>query len=141
MLPRRNKQAFIQNNKTMSKQLNKALEPMNQHDACDGCGKRTDGLMTCTYSHDDSTTKLCPDCIKDSGFCLGCGHYCSGMESFDVFTDIPGYCLDCRHEIKSDAGEDDDEDDYFNWDGPGTPFDNDFDQEAEDNNPNDSSNL
>lgn len=77
------------------------------HDACDECGERADGLMTCTYSHDGSTTKLCPDCMEDSGFCYGCGNYCSGMESFD-FSDIPGYCSDCSDEIKSQ--EEDDED-------------------------------
>lgn len=86
------------------------------HDACDDCGKRTDGLMTCTFV-DGETTRLCPDCIKDSGFCLGCGNYCSGMSSFD-FSDMPGYCSDCRDEIKSDFGEfDEDEyepnDDYY----------------------------
>jgi hypothetical protein len=32
------------------------MEPIDQYDACDGCGKRTDGLMTCTYSHDGSHT-------------------------------------------------------------------------------------
>lgn len=88
--------------------IGNALDPLNQHDACDDCGKRTDGLMTCTYSHDDSTTKLCPDCIEDSGFCKRCGNYCSGMESFD-FSDMPGYCSDCREEIKNEF-EDDDED-------------------------------
>lgn len=97
----------------MTDQLQGALKSFDQHDACDDCGKRTDGLMTCTYAHDGSTTKLCPTCIKDSGFCMGCGQYSSGQESFDVFNDMPGYCIDCREEIKSDAGEfDEDEWDY-----------------------------
>lgn len=119
-------------------EIEKAMEPINQHDACDDCGKRTDGLMTCTYSHDGSTTKLCPDCIKDSGFCLRCGNFCAGMESFD-FSDMPGYCSDCRREINDEFGEDEEEDD---WDSEwGDDWDDDFDQECEDNNPNDSQNL
>jgi hypothetical protein len=110
------------------------MQPQNQHDACEDCGKRTDGLMTC-YFHDGETTKLCPDCIKDSGFCLGCGNYCAGMESFDIFPKIKGYCSDCADEIESEFGED--EDDYDdNW-----YVEPDFDQEEEDNNPNDSRNL
>lgn len=117
------------------KEIEKAMEPINQHDACDECGKRTDGLMTCTYSHDGSTTKLCPDCIKNSGFCLGCGHYWSGNEAFD-FSPVPGYCTNCRDEIESDF---EDEDDWHSeW---GDEWDDDFDQECEDNNPNDSRNL
>ncbi|KXK53808.1 MAG: hypothetical protein UZ05_CHB002001011 [Chlorobi bacterium OLB5] len=74
------------------------------HDACDECGNKTDGLMTCHFV-DGETTKLCPDCIIDSGFCLGCGEYCSGISSFD-FSDIPGYCDNCRDEIKSNFDED-----------------------------------
>lgn len=91
----------------MEKKIEDAISLFDKHDACDDCGKRTDGLMTCTYSHDGSTTKLCPDCIEDSGFCLGCGNYCSGMESFD-FSDMPGYCRGCREEIIAES-EDDDE--------------------------------
>jgi hypothetical protein len=130
-------------------EINKALEPLQQHDACEDCGKRTDGLMTCTYSHDGSTTKLCPDCMKDSGFCLMCGHYCSGQESFD-FSDMPGYCSNCREEILADTSDDEDfycircfaslsEEcacDQFNDD-----YEDDFDEWNEDNNPNDSRNL
>lgn len=118
----------------MSTEIEKALEPINQHDACEDCGKRTDGLMTCTYSHDGSTTKLCPDCIKDSGFCLRCGNYCAGMSSFD-FSDMPGYCSDCRDEINEEFDDYDEhaDDENYYYDDP--------DSEAEDNNPNDSRNL
>lgn len=119
-------------------EIEKALQPLYQHDACEDCGKRTDGLMTCTYAHDGSTTKLCPDCIKDSGFCLGCGNYCAGMSSFD-FSPLPGYCSDCRDEFDSEDDEDDDDDWGYGW---GNEWDDDDpDQAAEDNNPNDSQNL
>lgn len=121
-------------------QIAEALEPFKKHDACDDCGKRTDGLMTCTYPHDGSITKLCPDCMEDSGFCLRCGNYSSGLESFDVFTDMPGYCIECRAEIKSEFDDKEDDD----WDNGYDDFpyaDDDPDSEAEDNNPNDSRNL
>jgi hypothetical protein len=92
----------------MNTEIEKALQPLSQHDACEDCGKRSDGLMTCFFV-DGERTKLCPDCIKDSGFCLRCGNYCAGMESFD-FSDMPGYCRDCVVEIESEF--DDEEDDY-----------------------------
>lgn len=95
--------------------------------------------MTCTYAHDGSTTKLCPDCIKDSGFCLRCGHYWAGNSSFD-FSPMPGYCSDCRDEIDAECDDhfDDDED---NWAKGFDHYYDDPDEEAEDNNPNDSRNL
>lgn len=97
-------------------ELEKSLAPLSQHDACEDCGKRSDGLMTCTYAHDGSETKLCPDCIKDSGFCLRCGYYSSGNSSFD-FSDMPGYCSDCREEIKAEFDDYDDEEYYPTYDG------------------------
>jgi hypothetical protein len=87
----------------------KTTEPFTQHDACDDCGKRTDGLTTCTYPSDGGTTKLCPDCMENSGFCLICGQFCSGMSSFD-FSEMPGYCSDCVDEIKEDMDKDEDYD-------------------------------
>ena len=83
-------------------EIEKAMEAFGQHDACDDCGKRTDGLMTCTYVHDGSETKICPDCIKDSGFGYACGYYCAGSNDFDG-----RYCGNCRHEFEQDDDEDD----------------------------------
>lgn len=121
---------------TEQEKIDGALNPLGQHDACDDCGKRTDGLMTCTYSHDGSQTKLCPDCIKDSGFCLRCGNYCAGMSSFD-FSDMPGYCSDCRDEII----EMEDDDDYDDWDHCDPYEDINWDDEDDRNDPNDSRNI
>lgn len=78
---------------------------------CDMCGKNSDGLMLCTYSDGDPDDEyICPDCIKDSGFCMSCGVFSAGIESFD-FSDMPGYCENCRDEIRSDFGEDEPEND------------------------------
>jgi len=91
--------------KTVDDLIDTALKSFDHYDACDDCGKRTDGLMTCEFA-DGTTTKLCPTCMKDSGFCYGCGQYCSGQSDFD-FSDIPGYCSNCRDELR-DLWEDDD---------------------------------
>jgi hypothetical protein len=102
----------------MCEEIKNATQAFKQHDACDECGKRTDGLMTCTYSHDGSETKLCPDCIEGSGFCLRCGYYSAGMSSFD-FSDMPGYCSECRDEIKAEEDDDPDFDAIYNpWEYP-----------------------
>lgn len=89
--------------------IEKAIEPFQSHDCCDSCGKSTDGLMCCEYPHDGSQFKLCPSCMEDSGFCLRCGVFSAGIESFD-FSDIPGYCIDCVQELREDFGEYDEED-------------------------------
>lgn len=90
----------------MSREIEEATKAFSQHDACDDCGKRTDGLMTC-YFVDGETTKLCPSCMQGSGFCYRCGNYSSGMQSFD-FSDMPGYCSECREEIKIEFEDPDD---------------------------------
>lgn len=117
-------------------QITKALQAFQHYDACDACGKRTDGLMTCIYPSDGSKIKLCPDCMNDSGFCLMCGSFCAGIESFD-FSDMPGYCSDCREEIMSEF--DDDENDWEpenEW-SDHIDWDEDYDSKHEDNNLND----
>lgn len=120
-------------------EINKALEPLKQYDACDDCGKRTDGLMTCYL--DDEKTKLCPDCIENSGYCLGCGQFWAGVTSFD-FSPMKGYCEYCVDQIKSDFGEyDQDDTGEDDWDEVEDENDLFNDNEDEDNDPNDSRNL
>lgn len=66
---------------------------------CDECKKDTDGLMTCTFT-DGERIRLCPDCLEaDGSFCLRCGEFCSGLESFDFIH--PGYCDNCWDEIRA----------------------------------------
>lgn len=57
--------------------------------------------MTCYYVHDDTTIKLCPNCMVESGdFCFGCGVFSSGTEGFDIIH--PGYCDNCWDEFDSE---------------------------------------
>nr|WP_276898470.1 hypothetical protein [Pedobacter kyonggii] len=76
---------------------------------CTECEKRTDGLTTC-YINLEISDYLCPECIENSSYCMGCGNFSTGIESFD-FSEIKGYCENCVDEIKSDSGEDDEFDD------------------------------
>jgi hypothetical protein len=117
--------------------IEKSLQPLNFHDGCHDCGKRTDGLMRCVYPDGDEI-QLCPTCMKHSGFCLMCGNFCAGISSFD-FSEMPGYCSDCVEEIKNDFGEFDDDEEYGENEFGYREFDN--DEESEDNNLNDSRNL
>ena len=65
---------------------------------------------------DGSTELLCYDHAKESGFCLGCGHFSAGTEDFD-FSEIEGYCGQCVEELRYESGEYDDEDDWDDYDG------------------------
>ena len=50
----------------------------------------------------------CNEHAKKSGFCLWCGTFCAGIESFD-FSGMPGYCSECVDDIKAEFGEYDDD--------------------------------
>lgn len=71
----------------------------NRIKKCDECGKESEGVITCEFPSDGSTTDLCPTCLKEDGsFCLSCGQFCSGLTSFDFHH--PGYCDTCWAEIE-----------------------------------------
>lgn len=40
---------------------------------------------------------------ENSGFCLGCGYFLAGTDSFD-FSKCKGYCQECIDEINADLG-------------------------------------
>lgn len=60
---------------------------------------------------EDKSLYLCHKHMLKSGYCLWCGYFCAGSEDFD-FSPMPGYCYDCRDEIRHEMGEDD----YDDWD-------------------------
>ncbi len=99
---------------------------------CSERKKDTDGLMTCTFT-DGEEIRLCPDCLKaDGGFCFGCGHYCSGMASFDFVH--PGYCDNCWDEIQSAESWDDD--DANDWDPEYEDSEYNYEQDSDEDHPN-----
>jgi len=59
----------------------------------------------------DQDFHFCGEHAQKSGFCLGCGYFCGGVESFD-FSEMPGYCSDCVDEIKGNMGFYDEDYDY-----------------------------
>lgn len=96
----------------------------NQTKKCDECGKFCEGVITCEYPSDGSTTDLCPQCLKDDGsFCLACGQFCAGITSFDFHH--PGYCDTCWDEIESTTHWDKEEE----WDGYDEYYDAEFEED------------
>lgn len=85
---------------------------------CSECGKMSDLTTTCTYpTEEEETIELCPTCLKEDGsFCLSCGRFCAGQQSFDFVH--PGYCDTCWDEIEAECGNyDEEEGDDPNWYG------------------------
>lgn len=76
---------------------------------CDKCKNETEFITDCYLPVQDGVyERLCPVCLKEDGsYCLVCGQYCSGIESFDFIH--PGYCDNCWDEIRSDCDDEDDE--------------------------------
>jgi len=84
---------------------------------CDNCKKDFDQeVMLKCYLPDDESNEdiieyLCPKCNNGNSYCMACGRFCAGMESF-TFGRHPGYCDDCADEIDSAAADDEDWESY-----------------------------
>lgn len=76
---------------------------------CNGCGDQ-DKVETWRYP-DGTKDALCAECASDAGFCLGCGHFMAGVESFD--TNPLGICYDCMQELREETDEFIEDDDGF----------------------------
>jgi len=76
----------------------------------DGCWERH--TITCQLQHPARQTPdyyyYCAKHIQDGGFCLGCGAFCAGIESFD-FSPV-GLCDSCRAELDDDWSDAEDYD-------------------------------
>lgn len=98
---------------------------------CEECNKAAQYSFLGPYLEEGEkklpTFHFCQDHASRSGWCLGCGFFCGGIESFD-FSEIAAFCEQCVDEIKTDCGEYDDygdELDYFD------PYEEDYEQELE----------
>lgn len=88
---------------------------------CSSCKKKSEWTTDCYLDGTDPEETLCPTCIRDSGYCMGCGQFWAGATDFD-FSDVPGYCPNCADEIRSnDWGDDGDEDFWGGDDDDGDP--------------------
>lgn len=64
---------------------------------CDKCGGN-DHVEEYQYP-DGHNEDLCYDCGLATGFCVGCGSFCAGIESFD-FSPVMGYCYECIQQLE-----------------------------------------
>ena len=95
----------------------KAARAMHKRTHCADCGKYSGIPTTYEYPDGSSAGVLCDDCAKEC-WCLGCGYFMAGIESFD-FSSVQGWCTDCLAEIDDDGDYDewtfDDYDDDEDW--------------------------
>lgn len=87
----------------------------NKAGICTHCGRFSRNLTACTIECEESE-KLCFACLRNSGYCIGCGQFRAGEKSFD-FSEIPGYCEHCVDQIKSDCWDSDEYEDMYEYDG------------------------
>ncbi len=78
---------------------------------CDSCWREADfhfELHDVEYEGEESKEVIhhfynCYKHALKSGFCLGCGGFWAGVESFD-FSKVKGYCSDCVDELEDELG-------------------------------------
>lgn len=64
---------------------------------CSLCRKVSNNNISCLNDKNDKIY-LCSDCIKESGFCYGCGTY-DKTNNFYKNSEIEGFCKDCVTDI------------------------------------------
>jgi len=83
---------------------------------CEVCGY-DDSIQCMLWNQDigddEPSQVLCGEHAAKEGYCCCCGTFCAGMTSFDFHH--PGYCDNCYDQVKADCGEDDEEDDWYQW--------------------------
>lgn len=83
--------------------LHRCMEP--------GCWQPGDSCFYPDYEDIDRPDEyICWEHKEHSGFCMGCGMFWGGIESFEFLH--PGWCDNCWHEI-DDSWEYEYEDDYY----------------------------
>lgn len=64
---------------------------------------------------DGETVWYCEEHARRAGFCVGCGGFWGGVESFE-FSRYPGYCEECSWEFDRMAAWSDEPDDDWGYD-------------------------
>jgi len=77
-------------------------------DRCDSCWKKAHYHFEYPALSEEDAKKptfeyCCYDHAIDSGFCTGCGYFCSGTEDFD-FSKVKGMCGQCVEDLEYDLG-------------------------------------
>lgn len=77
-------------------------------DRCDSCWKKAEYHFEFpALSEEDAKKTIFEYCCYDhaviSGFCMGCGYFCSGIEDFDL-SKVKGMCGQCVEELEYDMG-------------------------------------
>ena len=92
---------------------NVAVGEETQHVACDekDCGALP--TIHCEFPDGTDGGNYCQAHCSEAGFCYGCGQFWAGVERFDFavhYGGIAGLCENCEEQVRSDMGENDDED-------------------------------
>ena len=98
---------------------------------CDDCWKEAIEHFT-LEPWDEDTPYHYHYCFKHalkSGFCVGCGGFFAGVESFD-FSEHEGWCDDCYDDLKWDMGEGEEYGDMDYYDDYAHSFDEKQNQEV-----------
>lgn len=77
-------------------------------DRCDSCWKKAEYHFEYPALSEEDAKKptfdyCCYDHAITSGFCMGCGYFCSGTEDFD-FSKVKGLCGQCVEDLEYDLG-------------------------------------
>lgn len=78
----------------------------------------------CFYPDNDTETPDCYYCTEHAysqGFCYLCGLFWSCVNTFEfptIYGIVPGLCENCSDDIKTELGEDEDEDDCYVFEIP-----------------------
>lgn len=82
-----------------------SAEQKCEHEGC------TSEAIACQLDDDFFDDKvsewLCPEHAHEAGYCMVCGRFWGGIESFDFLH--PGYCDNCWDEIQADGADGDEE--------------------------------
>jgi len=102
---------------------------------CNEEGCKKESIVRCYLPDNDFDSEpdeyYCAKHAQENGYCIGCGIFCAGINSFDFIH--PGWCDNCYDQINDDF---DDEDDLYE----GGRMD-DYDDDDDSNDPNDSRNI